>query len=43
MLHRSIGLLAPFGRAVVYGAAAGDRTSVPVTSLFPLKTSCASP
>jgi NADPH2:quinone reductase len=38
MLHRSIGLLAPFGRAVVYGAAAGDLTSVPVTSLFPLKT-----
>ena len=25
MLHQSIGLLAPFGRAVVYGAAAGDR------------------
>ena len=38
MLHKSIGLLAPFGRAVVYGAAAGDLTSVPVTSLFPLKT-----
>jgi len=38
MLHTSIGLLAPFGRAVVYGAAAGDLTSVPVTSLFPLKT-----
>ena len=36
-LHRGIGLLAPFGRAVVYGAAAGDLTSVPVTSLFPLK------
>jgi NADPH:quinone reductase len=38
MLHQSIGLLAPFGRAVVYGAAAGDLTSIPVTSLFPLKT-----
>ncbi len=38
MLHQSITLLAPFGRAVVYGAAAGDLTSVPVTSLFPLKT-----
>jgi NADPH2:quinone reductase len=38
MLHKSIGLLAPFGRAVVYGAAAGDLTSVPVTSLFALKT-----
>jgi NADPH:quinone reductase-like Zn-dependent oxidoreductase len=24
MLHESIGLLAPFGRAVVYGASAGD-------------------
>jgi NADPH:quinone reductase len=31
-------LLAPFGRAVVYGAAGGDLTSIPVTSLFPLKT-----
>ena len=38
MLHKGIGLLAPFGRAVVYGAAAGDLTSIPVTSLFPLKT-----
>lgn len=38
MLHQGIGLLAPFGRAVVYGAAAGDLTSVPVTSLFALKT-----
>jgi hypothetical protein len=37
-LHQSIGLLAPFGRVVVYGAAAGDLTSIPVTSLFPLKT-----
>jgi NADPH:quinone reductase len=38
ILHKSIGLLAPFGRAVVYGAVAGDLTSIPVTSLFPLKT-----
>jgi NADPH:quinone reductase-like Zn-dependent oxidoreductase len=38
ILHQSIGLLAPFGRAVVYGAAAGDLTSVPVVSLFALKT-----
>jgi NADPH:quinone reductase len=38
ILHQSIGLLAPFGRAVVYGASAGDLTSVPVTSLFALKT-----
>ena len=37
-LHQSIGLLAPFGRVVVYGASAGDLTSVPVTSLFALKT-----
>jgi NADPH:quinone reductase len=38
MLHKSIGLLAPFGRAVVFGASAGDLTSVPVTNLFALKT-----
>jgi NADPH2:quinone reductase len=38
VLHQSLQLLAPFGRAVVFGAAAGDLTSVPVTSLFPLKT-----
>jgi NADPH:quinone reductase len=37
-LHKSIGLLAPFGRAVTFGASAGDLTSVPVTSLFALKT-----
>ncbi|MEV5572960.1 zinc-binding dehydrogenase [Spirillospora sp. NPDC052269] len=35
-LLRSLGLLAPFGRAVVYGASAGDLTSVPVTSVFGL-------
>ncbi|MFI0445416.1 zinc-binding alcohol dehydrogenase family protein [Actinomadura sp. 6N118] len=38
MLHTSIGLLAPFGRAVAFGASAGDLTSVPITSLFALKT-----
>ncbi len=37
-LHQAIGLLAPFGRVVVYGAAAGDLTSVPVRSMFALKT-----
>lgn len=37
-LHRSIGLLAPFGRLVAFGASAGDLTSIPVTSLFALKT-----
>ena len=30
-LHRCLGLLAPSGRAVVFGAAAGELTSVPVT------------
>lgn len=38
VLHESLGLLAPMGRAVVFGASAGDLTSVPVTSLFALKT-----
>jgi NADPH:quinone reductase len=38
VLHSSLGLLAPFGRAVVFGASAGDLTSVPVTSLFGLRT-----
>ncbi|MFG2007392.1 zinc-binding alcohol dehydrogenase family protein [Spirillospora sp. NPDC048911] len=38
ILHDGIGLLSPFGRAVTYGAAAGDLTSVPVTSLFALKS-----
>jgi NADPH:quinone reductase len=38
MLHESIGLLAPFGRAVVFGASAGDLTSVPVRGLFALKS-----
>jgi NADPH:quinone reductase-like Zn-dependent oxidoreductase len=38
LLHQAIGLLAPFGRVVAYGASAGDLTSVPVTNLFALKT-----
>lgn len=36
-LHHTIGLLAPFGRVVVYGASAGELTSVPVRSMFALK------
>ncbi len=35
---RCLGLLAPSGRAVVFGASAGELTSVPVRSLFGLKT-----
>lgn len=38
ILHQSIALLAPFGRAIVYGASAGDWTSVPVVRLAALKT-----
>lgn len=38
VLHQSIGLLAPFGRAVVFGASAGDMTSVPVRNLYAMKT-----
>ena len=37
-LHRTLGLLAPSGRAVVFGASAGELTSVPVRSLFGLKS-----
>jgi NADPH:quinone reductase len=37
MLHKSIELLAPFGRVVVFGASAGDLTSVPVRNLFAMK------
>ena len=37
-LHKTLDLLAPFGRAVVYGASAGELTSLPVRSLFGLKT-----
>jgi NADPH2:quinone reductase len=38
MLNTSIGLLRPLGRVVVYGAASGDLASIPVRSLFGLKT-----
>ena len=38
MLHQSIDLLAPFGRVVVFGASAGELTSVPVRSLFAMKS-----
>ena len=38
VLHQSVLLLAPFGRAVVFGASAGDFTAVPVLSLYALKT-----
>jgi NADPH2:quinone reductase len=37
-LHRCLGLLAPSGRAVVFGASAGELGSVPVRSLFALKS-----
>ncbi len=38
VLHQAIGLLAPLGRAVVFGASAGELTSVPVRSLFAVKS-----
>jgi NADPH:quinone reductase len=38
MLHKTIELLAPLGRVVVFGASAGELTSVPVRSLFALKS-----
>jgi NADPH:quinone reductase len=37
-LHATIALLAPLGRVVVYGASAGELTSVPVRSLFALNS-----
>ena len=37
-LHRCIELLAPGGRTVVFGASAGELGSVPVRSLFALKS-----
>ncbi|MFJ1585354.1 zinc-binding alcohol dehydrogenase family protein [Streptomyces sp. NPDC088197] len=37
-LRRGIDLLAPYGRAVVYGAAGGELNAVPVTDLFALKS-----
>ncbi len=38
VLQQVIGLLAPLGRAVVFGAPAGQLGSVPVRSLFMLKS-----
>jgi NADPH:quinone reductase len=38
VLLQAIGLLAPLGRAVVFGASAGELGSVPVRSLFMLKS-----
>jgi NADPH2:quinone reductase len=38
ILHESIGLLAPLGRAVIYGAASGDLADIPVASLFELRS-----
>ncbi len=38
VLRQSLGLLAPFGRAVVYGAASGGADEIPVSSLFALRT-----
>jgi NADPH:quinone reductase len=38
VLRQSLGLLAPHGRAVVYGAAGGELAELPVTALFGLKT-----
>ncbi|TQS45827.1 quinone oxidoreductase family protein [Cryptosporangium phraense] len=38
VLRRSLELLAPTGRAVVYGAAGGELVEIPVTSLFPLRS-----
>jgi NADPH2:quinone reductase len=38
ILQRSFEVLAPYGRAVTYGAASGDLISVPVTSIFALKS-----
>ena len=38
MLNASTGLLRPLGRVVAYGAASGDFASIPVRSLFGLRT-----
>ena len=38
VLLRSLDVLAPLGRIVIYGAASGDLTSVPVTDLFALRS-----
>jgi NADPH:quinone reductase len=38
VLKAGLGLLAPFGRAVVYGAATGDLAPIPVQDLFALRS-----
>ncbi|MFJ6463428.1 zinc-binding alcohol dehydrogenase family protein [Streptomyces sp. NPDC091387] len=38
ILRRSFDVLNPLGRAVIYGAAGGELTSVPVTDLFALRS-----
>jgi NADPH:quinone reductase-like Zn-dependent oxidoreductase len=38
VLHAGLDLLAPFGRAVVYGAASGELEPVPVGKLFALRS-----
>ncbi|MFF2013218.1 zinc-binding alcohol dehydrogenase family protein [Streptomyces sp. NPDC058195] len=38
ILHRSLDVLAPYGRLVTYGAASGELGSIPVTSLFALRS-----
>jgi NADPH:quinone reductase len=38
ILQRSFDVLAPFGRIVIYGAASGELTSLPVTNFFALKS-----
>jgi NADPH2:quinone reductase len=38
VLHTSLDLLAPFGRAVVYGAATGELERIPVVTLFALRS-----
>ncbi len=37
-LQRSFDVLAPFGWIVIYGAASGELTSLPVTNIFALKS-----
>jgi NADPH2:quinone reductase len=38
VLRQSLDLLAPYGRVVVYGAASGELSAVPVTELFALRS-----
>lgn len=41
ILLRSLDLLTPFGRAIVYGAAGGEATDIPLTSLFAMRSAAA--